>query len=154
MIWELSTTEGANPLRPVRAYSAVASENAADTDSMVKEVSGLGSGEVVIVIIGLLPLDFHHPRTSKSLPVEAKVATEASQLVSEQTNELDGVWSDIGVVLAILEETDYGSGQQVLENGISGDVQWRSLVGASVVQGQGDIEEIMVGSVIRLQTGT
>lgn len=120
LIRELSTGEEAKPLGPASADNTIASENTVDTNSVVKEVPSLGAGEVVNVVKGLPALDFHDLCTSETLPVEAKFVVEASELLPEQANKLDGVRSNVNVGFAALGETDDGGGQQVLESGIAG----------------------------------
>ena len=120
LVWEISTGEETEPLGPVRTDNTIPSENAVDTNSMVKEVSGSGGGEVVNVVIGALALDFDDFRTGEALPVEAKFIIVASELVTEQADELDCVWSNIEVELSTLSETDDGSGQQVFKGRIAG----------------------------------
>ena len=110
LVWELSASEEAELLGPVRTNNTVASENAVDTNSVVKVVSGLGGGKVVNVVIGLLALDFHNFRTSKALPVEAKLIVITGELVAEQANKLDRVRSDMDIKFPTLSETDDGSG--------------------------------------------
>ena len=83
LVWECSTGEEAKPLGPGRVDDSIAGENAVDTNSVVKVVSGLGSGEVVDIVIGILALDFRDLCTSKALPVETKLVVEASKLLAE-----------------------------------------------------------------------
>ena len=120
LIWELSTGKDAELLGPVRTDNTIASENAVDSNSVVKVVSGLGGGEVVDIVIRAFALDFHNFRTSKAFPVEAKLVVITGELVAEQANKLNRVRSNIDIELPILGETDDGGGQYVLESDIAG----------------------------------
>jgi len=110
LVWELSPGKNAKLLGPVRTDNTIPGENAVDTNPVVKVVSGLGGGEVVDVVIRALALDFYDFRTSETLPVEAKLVVITGELVAEQANKLNRVWSNVDVVFPTLSETDDGSG--------------------------------------------
>lgn len=79
----------------------------------------MGSGEVVNVVINLQILDLDDLCTSETLPVKIDLVVEAGEILADQAYKIDGVWCDIGVILAVFEETDDRGGQQVLESGIA-----------------------------------
>jgi len=115
-VWELSTGKDPELLGPVGTDNTISGENAVDTNSVVKVISGLGRGEVVDVVIRTLALNFHNFCTRKTLPVEAKLVVVTGELVAEQADKLNRVRSNIDIELPVLGKTDDGSGQRVLES--------------------------------------